>query len=301
VLQHLHPIDEKNGFTSEIFMSEVSPEHVRPVRNVLTAGSSLRVVQRDRTDRDRYYLHGELYKTLARIRARSLMTAAHAPQDRIAYGGPLDARQPAIADQRAGRLLANGHAHNGASHADDEELRAQFREALLKALNLGPASLEKISDRDIAGEVMLAANTLKKQATRVHHSLGGMLKLIESESNRVLDEACRALAIRCEGDKRATQLLNETAGELRQLMPALMLLPEGGLVEQLIAGLEEAANEQDLSSQEHLLLNKLRKLKEDLGAMDQSDLVAWKRVARQIERIGEPSTVVAMGSGTTRH
>jgi hypothetical protein len=84
-------------------------------------------------------------------------------------------------------------------------------------------------------------------------------------------------------------------------MPALMLLPEGGLVEQLIAGLEEAANEQDLSSQEHLLLNKLRKLKEDLGAMDQSDLVAWKRVARQIERIGEPSTVVAMGSGTTRH
>jgi hypothetical protein len=171
----------------------------------------------------------------------------------------------------------------------------------LKALNLGPASLEKISDRDIAGEVMLAANTLKKQATRVHHSLGGMLKLIESESNRVLDEACRALAIRCEGDKRATQLLNETAGELRQLMPALMLLPEGGLVEQLIAGLEEAANEQDLSSQEHLLLNKLRKLKEDLGAMDQSDLVAWKRVARQIERIGEPSTVVAMGSGTTRH
>jgi hypothetical protein len=31
----------------------------------------------------------------------------------------------------------------------------------------------------MAGEVMLAANTLKKQATRVHHSLGGMLKLIE--------------------------------------------------------------------------------------------------------------------------
>ena len=41
VLHHLHPIDEKNGFTSEIFLSEVDERYVRPVRNVLTAGSSL--------------------------------------------------------------------------------------------------------------------------------------------------------------------------------------------------------------------------------------------------------------------
>ena len=125
VLQHLHPIDEKNGFTSEIFMSEVQPEHVRPVRNVLTAGSSLRVVQRDRTDRDRYYLHGELYKTLARIRARSLMAVTHA-QDRIAWGGALDARQPAIADHRGERLLANGH--------------AQWRTAAKPTRNCAPSS-----------------------------------------------------------------------------------------------------------------------------------------------------------------
>src|SRR5262249_47278517 len=35
VLEYLHPIDEKHGFTSEIFMSEVAGEHSRPVRNVL--------------------------------------------------------------------------------------------------------------------------------------------------------------------------------------------------------------------------------------------------------------------------
>ena len=103
VLQHLHPIDEKNGFTSEIFMSEVQPEHVRPVRNVLTAGSSLRVVQRDRNDRDRYYLHGELYKTLARIRARELAIGTTRPGP-IAYGGRLE--RPPAGDRRPARPSA---------------------------------------------------------------------------------------------------------------------------------------------------------------------------------------------------
>jgi hypothetical protein len=37
VLQHLHPIDEVRGFTSEIFLNEVDPQHLRPVRNLLTA------------------------------------------------------------------------------------------------------------------------------------------------------------------------------------------------------------------------------------------------------------------------
>src|SRR4029079_19801436 len=134
VLHHLHPIDEKNGFTSEIFMSEVQPDHVRPVRNVLTAGSSLRVVQRDRTDRDRYYLHGDLYKTLARIRARALVTAAHG-QDRIAYGGALDGRQPALTDQRAERLLVNAQV-NGQDRERDEDLRAEFRQLLIEAIEL---------------------------------------------------------------------------------------------------------------------------------------------------------------------
>ena len=72
VLQHLHPIDEIRGFTSEIFLNEVDQQHLRPVRNLLTAGSSLRVVARDKNDSARYYVHADLYTTLARIRAREL-------------------------------------------------------------------------------------------------------------------------------------------------------------------------------------------------------------------------------------
>ena len=55
VLQHLHPIDEIRGFTSEIFLNEVDQQHLRPVRNLLTAGSSLRVVTRDKNDPTRLF------------------------------------------------------------------------------------------------------------------------------------------------------------------------------------------------------------------------------------------------------
>jgi hypothetical protein len=291
VLQHLHPIDEKNGFTSEIFMSEVSQEHVRPVRNVLTAGSSLRVVQRDRTDRDRYYLHGELYKTLARIRARSLMTAAHA-QDRIAWGGTLDARQPAIADQRAERLLANGHSQNGASHVGDEELRAEFRQLLLNALELTPAAWNRISAPEIAAQALAAAGSLRRQA-RAHRGLNEALKLIESDRHGNLDREQKVIASGIDG--RSRDLLDETAGEIAQLIPALILLPEGRLLGHLITALEEGQGDDRLSEDEQLLLHRLQGLERDLKSMDWTDERAWRNVGRQIDHLNDAgvSTVAA--------
>ena len=298
VLQHLHPIDEKNGFTSEIFMSEVPQQDVRPVRNVLTAGSSLRVVQRDRTDRDRYYLHGELYKTLARIRARSLMTAAHAAQDQIAYGGALDRRQPAIADQRADRLLVNGHAQNGASHAGDEDLRAEFRQLLLKALELTPASWNRISAPETAALALGAAGSLKRQA-RAHRGLNEQLKLVESDKRGNLHREHSAIASHIGGNARALNLLDETSTEISQLIPALILLPEGGLLGGLISALEEGIEENRLSDDEQLLLDRLQELETELRNMNWSDERAWKSVGHQIDHLNDASvsTVAAAAAG----
>ena len=285
VLQHLHPIDEKNGFTSEIFMSEVQPEHVRPVRNVLTAGSSLRVVQRDRTDRDRYYLHGELYKTLARIRARSLMAATQV-QDRIAWGGALDARQPAIADHRGERLLANGHANGHGGRETDEELRAEFRQLLIEAIELTPAAWDKIAAPEIAAQALSAAAALKRQA-RAHQGLNEELKLVESDKLANLDRERNVLAARVESDPHALDLLQDTATEVAQRVPALILLPEGGLIDRLVAALEEGHAENRLRDDEHILLSRLRRLKAELERMDWSDGGAWRKVTRDIEHLND--------------
>ena len=47
------------------------------------------------------------------------------------------------------------------------------------------------------------------------------------------------LAARIEADRHALDLLHETADEIAQRVPALILLPEGGLIDRLIAALEE--------------------------------------------------------------
>jgi hypothetical protein len=286
VLHYLHPIDERHGFTSELFMNDVASDHIRPVRNVLTAGSSLRLVQREPKERDRYYLHGDLYKTLARIRARSLMTAARAPQDRIAWGGALDARQPAIADQRAARLLGNGRGHNGASHANDEELRSEFRQLLLKALELTAVAWHRISSPEIAAQALAAASALRRQA-RAHRGLNEALKLIESDRRGILDREQKVIASRIDTDGRARDLLDETATEIAQLIPALILLPEGRLLGHLIAALEEGQGDDRLSEDEQLLLRRLQDLEGNLKVMDWNDERAWRNIGRQIDHLND--------------
>ena len=99
------------------------------------------------------------------------------------------------------------------------------------------------------------------------------------------------------------QLLNATAGEIAT-EPALMLLPEGGLIDKLIAALEEASAESPLSDDEHFLLSRLRKLKGDLDRMQVNDVVAWQRITRTVERLNETGPTVAsntVGDGRTRH
>ncbi len=99
VLHYMHPMSEDRGFTAEIKLDEVSPEHIRTVRNTLNAGATLDRVQRAGKDAKHYYIHRDLYKTLALIRARTLMTdygppriAAAAPE----FGGSITQQSKAI-------------------------------------------------------------------------------------------------------------------------------------------------------------------------------------------------------------
>jgi hypothetical protein len=295
VLHYLHPIDERHGFTSELYMNEVAPDHIRPVRNVLTAGSSLRVVQREPKERDRYYLHGDLYKTLARIRARSLAVEAFQQNGRpgIAYGGALDAHQPALTDQRAHRLLAN-EPGNGQARESDEDVRAEFRQLLIEAIELPAAAWDKIASPEIAAQALSAAAALKRQA-RAHQGLNEELKLVESDKLANLDRERNVLAARVESDRHAFDLLQDTATEVAQRVPALILLPEGGLIDRLIGALEEGHAENRLRDDEHVLLSRLRRLKAELDRMDWSDAGAWRKVTRDIDHLNDAgiSTIAA--------
>ncbi|MEZ0300433.1 MAG: hypothetical protein ACAH24_00060 [Hyphomicrobiaceae bacterium] len=300
VLQHLHPIDEIRGFTSEIFLNEVDQQHLRPVRNLLTAGSSLRVVARDKNDSSRYYVHADLYATLARIRAREL--AMEGRGRRPIEGGPL--RQAAVADARSGQLqLPNARPAIRPPAPTEDELRVKFQDTMIEALGLTLGALHKVAEPAIAGQAVSAALALKRQAP-MHHGLNEQLKLVESENNRALEQAQRALAAHFADDPRALELLVETETELRKLLPALVLLPEGGLFDRLVSALEEAQVDAPLSGDEDVLLKRLRQLKDNLDSMNWSEEAAWARVHRQIGHLNDISLQnISAGDGTgpTKH
>lgn len=303
VLHHLHPIDEKHGFTSEIDLDEVEPQHLRPVRNLLTAGSGLRVVQRAKENPRHYFLHADLYTTLARIRARELAIEARArlPLE----GGAL--RHAAIADNRSQhRLLTSAVPRMTPDPASpgDGELRAYFEESLMSVLGLSATAFRKVVDPAIGGLALSAPAALKKRAG-AHHGLKEELKLVESDNNRLVEQQQTALEAHYADDARALDVLNETASEVRALLPALILLPEGGLFDRLVGALEEAQSDGRASGDEDFLLARLRKLKGDLEGMDWADQAAWNRVQRQIEHLNEigpqPAMPAGDGAGPTKH
>ncbi|MEQ1649200.1 MAG: hypothetical protein ABL898_11485 [Hyphomicrobiaceae bacterium] len=77
VMSYTHPMNATDdGFMSEILMNEVEAQHILTVRGVLNAGAAHRAVRREKGETHRYEVHSDLYKTLARLRARMMMSSS---------------------------------------------------------------------------------------------------------------------------------------------------------------------------------------------------------------------------------
>ena len=174
----------------------------------------------------------------------------------------------------------------------------------MQALGLTAGAYRRVMEPAIAGQAVSAAMALRRQAP-THHGLNEQLKLVESENNRALEQQQSALEAHYAHDEHAMDILHETADEVGKLLPALILLPEGGLFDRLVNGLEEAQSDGRLSGDEDVLLKRLRRLKGDLDTMDWSDQTAWNRVHRQIEHLNEigsqPAILAGDGAGPTKH
>ena len=313
VLRYVHPIEDRKildkvtaekrrDFTAEIQLDEVDKGDKRTVRNALNAGATADATHR--VSNTQYLISRDFYKTLARIRGRFLVsTAPEALLARHATSGPLltaraDAstvtplvtsgirtHRDSIADNR-GRLLEN-HQAVGNGRAD-RDLETHFRHELVKPLGVSAGSLDHIWETGVAAEALAAANALKRQA-RQRPALNSELRRVEGASRRVLEEGQDILAAHYDGDRHTLSLLHDVAAEIDRRVPALMLLPEIGLIDRLILALEEASGDNRLSDDEHLLLSRLQKLKGDLEVMRLDDSSAWKGITRQLEHLNEPA------------
>ena len=103
VLSHMHPINEKHGFMAEMKLADIQDDgDKRITRQVLNAGSVHQRVQRADETGSHYFIHRDLYQTLARLRARTLFTSTAYRLDTGPHGetpvfsGSLNPERPAL-------------------------------------------------------------------------------------------------------------------------------------------------------------------------------------------------------------
>src|SRR5436190_2142509 len=250
VLHHLHPIDEEHGFTSEIYLDQVDPQHMRPVRNLLTAGSGLRVVQRVKRDPNHYFLHADLYQTLARIRARELAMDARARRPAL-WGGRLN--QAAIADGR-GRQSGSEErqqiadfsqaARAPAASSAEDGLRLEIWNEMLNVMGLDLVAASRIRQPNVSDQATAAWYALD-QLAQGNDRLRSFLKEAEDYKVEVVAQKYSELRSKLASDQRDIDLLDEIDAEVQSILRPLLLLPEAGLIQELIDRLEEPAQHDD--------------------------------------------------------
>jgi hypothetical protein len=285
VLQSLHPINEVKGFTSEIYLSEVeeaAPDYARAVRNVLNAGSTLHVVQRDIQEASRYYIHGDLYRTLAKIRARLLLSTA-APMSRLAsppksprFGGPLNAQAPAIEDGTA-RLS------DFTRTTDTAPVAREYRGRLLYAIGVGAEVADaRLGTPGVEQSALAAWKQLRAYGLR-NRTLGKFMRSYQEQINQSLSAEYSELRSEANGDQSRIDLLDDADGQVQRILPILMLFPETGLISQLVSDLERAAESDGGQTEEEIeLLERLRVVRGELESLDLKDPQSWSLISEHL-------------------
>jgi hypothetical protein len=294
VLHYMHPIDPHNDFTAEINFAEVDDGDRRTVRSTLNAGATLGRVQRAGKDTGYYYIHRDLYKTLARIRARTLM--ADMSQPRLAA-----ARQPAAV---RGDLLPDSTRAIEHKPAIEEETTAEIREGfvsqLLAALNLKPEAWQRVSAN--AHMAAIAASDSLKRARETNEGLDGVLQKRDDDARLAFDEAYalskRRISPTATWDR---QLLDDAYQELDQHWHVLMLLPHGpyeSVLRDLVESLEPDAGDGRLGSEQQALFESARTLLHVMEGNPRTDEASWRHLGSSIAAAQRPDVRMAAQPGS---
>jgi hypothetical protein len=295
VLHYMQPIDEDRGFTAEINLGEVIEEHKRTVRSTLNAGATLGRVQRRGKGSDEFWIHRDLYKTIARIRARTLMADYGAP--RVAAAKPaVAAPTPLKAENRPTLALS----HAGAA---EEEMTTQVRNGfiakLLAALNLRAETWERVS-----GNVLMAAiatNEAFNRARRSNGALDAVLRKRDDEARFSFDEAYSLIKNTLPPHASwERQMLEDATQDLDQHWPILMLLPNGpfeSVLRDVVDSLEPDAGAGRLASEQQALYAIARELTDAFKGNARTDEASWRKLGSSFVQAQRAEQRVASDNG----
>jgi hypothetical protein len=295
VLHYMHPIDEDRGFTAEINLREVAENHVRTVRSTLNAGSALGRVQRAGKDANYFYIHRDLYKTLARIRARTLMVDYARP--RLTAGSQGERFGGSITE----RTKALEHKPAPVDEETSTEIRGGFVTQLLAALNIKPDAWERVSGNSHVAAI--AANEAFGRARRVNQALDTLLRKREDDARLSFDEAYMLLKGKLKPQASwDLQMLDDAYQELDQHWPVLMLLPNGpyeSVLRDLVEGLEADAGAGRLTAEQTSLYDIARSLAVAFQANLRNNEVSWRQLQASFNAAQRAETRIAVDDGRT--
>ena len=305
VLRYVHPIEDRPTFleklarpgarpefTAEIKLDDVERSDKKVVRNALNAGATLEAVER--ANNNHYLVSRDFYRALARIRAHLLIAAGpEALQIASAGGGSSGPAQrlrepprpalPGAAGGRAGepRRLIDRLAKT--PPANEAEVRERIWRELLGAMGLTPASAARLKDDGVREQASAACRALDHLA-QANPRLRAYLQELEEAKREALRQKEDDLRGRLAGDHWQMAALAASRQDLDRQFKALLLLPESGLLGELIERLEEAGqSDGGQAPGEGELLQLLRAVQGEIGRIDKSRPEAWKKVAEMIE------------------
>jgi hypothetical protein len=260
VLQHMHPITEQNGFSAEVNMGQVPAPDQPIVRKTLGAGSVLNYVARDSRagEDDRYYVHKELYRTIAYVAAE--MPRLGLPQlpsrdgRREMYGGVLGGRG-AIKGVRHS-ALAGPKKDLPSAEADHEALISRYVAELVAGIGPGLEAAPQLFDANVREDGNAAWGALQHLGDR-NDSLRDYLSALYEERREKVDQIGSRMRqkIQTAAEEDAFKAAN---ARVDAAFDGLLLTPSVGAIEELVDGLERVVGPGNAQSEERDVLDQLR-------------------------------------------
>ena len=295
VLSHLQPIREEAGFMAEVKMDEVPSSDLRTVRSALNAGATFQRVQRASPDGQHYFVHGDFYRVLARIRGRMLSSVSSHPSisGPEQHGGALAAHDARISQSRGYAQITDGtqFAGNDHTHVPEPTLRDVILDDLLQAIDMDVETYQRVTSEPVATAAAAAGQALFRQSMRNRH-LNEYLKLAQASLLSEVERAANDLR-----EHYAHDAVTEVETEIKGNIRSLILCPQSSVLSDLIAQLRSAAApDGSLGPGEQPLLDWLVRLEKAMRVADLSEPAGWQQVQAMIDR-GGPQDVAPPVSG----
>ncbi len=307
VIQNMAPATDMGEFTQEINLNEVDPVGNRKViRSVLNAAATFDSVRRvNKDDPNHYWVHKDLYKTLARIRARTLFDGSGNLQ--IAQGGQqaehrgqLRSEEARLAKAPPVKTIAAPKVPEPLSDNERARLIEEYRRFFLTELNLNPQNLMAQLSNDAVLEAAADAWQGLEGLGKQNPLLSDFLRQVKSTHGETAKAAYKGMRAHLDYDVRKVALLDSVYGEINAAQAVLLLAPESLLLQTLIGELERAAETDDGQMPgEQQLRDKLRDVATSLGALELDDAESWRQVEERIlepESLDLPNVVVSLHS-----